>query len=388
MKKVIFFLMLFLILGCNSKNKPKQVTITVQMFEGPEYNAMAPTAKYWNKKYAKKTGITVKAISLSRVSYLEKIETQLVAGMEQDIIHPFSMYLERLKPHLEPLDSYLKDKEIMTAPNGEKLSLDSMFHIAWKTVISSDGKKYMIPKDMSEQIIYYRKDLIRNPPQTWDEFLALGKKFTRSINPKSPTPYGLTLAGKYELWTFCTALEFIWSHGGQIFKKNSYKPDLDSENVIKALRFYEEIAKNKILPPGIENAEHDEVELSFKTGKVAMILQWNATYYNLPKDKFIRDKFAIAPPPGVRQKDGSIKRTMYLQTICLALNKNSKHKKEAMRFLAWATLGEGAVLYAKHGGSSPIRQVWKAKDASMPYPSLAPWVEKYGKVLPTHPKIS
>jgi ABC-type glycerol-3-phosphate transport system substrate-binding protein len=33
----------------------KPVTITVQMFSGPEYDAMAPTAKYWNENYAAST---------------------------------------------------------------------------------------------------------------------------------------------------------------------------------------------------------------------------------------------------------------------------------------------------------------------------------------------
>jgi hypothetical protein len=44
-----------------------KVTITVQMFSGPEYDAMEPTAVYWNENYAEKTGIKVKAIALSRV---------------------------------------------------------------------------------------------------------------------------------------------------------------------------------------------------------------------------------------------------------------------------------------------------------------------------------
>ena len=59
-----------------------------------------------------------------------------------------------------------------------------------------------------------------------------------------------------------------------------------------------------------------------------------------------------------------------------------------MKFLAWSVFGEGAVLYAQKGGSSPIKQVWKAKDAAMPYPYLAEWVEKYGRPLPQHTDMS
>jgi len=387
----IFFALFVLIgAGCIKKAKThKMVNIEVQMFSGPEHQAMIPTAQYWNEHYSEKTGIIVKVVELDRVGYFGKMETQLIAGMSvPDIVHPFSLHLGRLKSYLEPLDDYLKKDKIMISPTGKRLNLGEMLDVALKTVASSDGKIYMIPKDMSEVILYYRKDLISNPPQTWDEYVELAKQFTESINPESPTQYGTVMQGKYEMWTFCAALENIWPNGGSIFIPGTTKPNFDNQGTILGLRVYEELSKSGVFPPEALDAEHPEVAAVIASGKVAMAMQWNAFYpeFLVHKEKADKayGKFDIAAPPGVEQPDGSIRRDMYVQTICLAVNKKSKNKEEAMKFLVWATLGEGAVIYAKAGGSSPIKAIWKAKDVKLPYSRLAPWVEDFGRSVPEH----
>jgi len=85
---------------------------------------MVPTVRYWNDHYAQGTGITVRVTELDRVGYFGKLETQIASRLSSpDIVHPYSLHLGRLMPYLEPLDEYLKRPEIMTSPDGEKLSL-------------------------------------------------------------------------------------------------------------------------------------------------------------------------------------------------------------------------------------------------------------------------
>jgi len=147
----------------------------------------------------------------------------------------------------------------------------------------------------------------------------------------------------------------------------------------------------KVLPPTAANAEYPEVAAMIQGGEVAMAIMWNAFYQDLmnpEKSPKVYDKFAVAPPPGVQKEDGSIERYMYVQTIALALNKNSKHKEEAMKFMAWATLGEGAEIYAKSGGSSPVKSVWQDDHILDIYPIMYPWVEEFGRAVPMHDKIT
>ena len=371
---------------------PKKVTITVQMFSGPEYDAMAPTAKYWNEKYAAATGITVNAVALSRMGYFEKMQSQLVAGLrEPDLVHPFNMALGQLRPYIEDLRPYLAKADVMTGPDGEKYAIDGLLEAAQACVTAADGAILGMPKDMSELCVYYRKDIITKPPETWPEFVEVAKKFTKSINPSSPTEYGAVLQGKYEKWTYCAALETLWPAGYEIFKPGDKEIALYNADAVKAFKFFEDMYKAGALYPGFDNTEYPEVSAALESGNVAMAIQWNANYFSLSNKEMspkVYDKIALAPPPGWKQADGKIKRAMYVQTINLSLNKKSQNKDAAMKFLTWSTFGEGALLYAKYGGSSPIKKVWLAKDAMMPYPVLAPMVQEYGRSLPMHNDMS
>jgi multiple sugar transport system substrate-binding protein len=378
--------------GGTGAQAAKKVTISVQMFSGPEFDAMVPTAKYWNENYAQKTGITVNAIAGSRVGYFEKMQSQLVAGLaEPDIVHPFNMFLGKLQPYLEPLDPYFAKKEVMTGPDGEKYSVDMMLPVALETAKGLDGKIYMMPKDMSEVMLYYRKDLMQKPPDTYDEFIQIAKKYTKSLNPSSPTKYGCIVQGKYELWTFCAGIENLWPLGYEIFKPKTTEVAPLNPDTWKGFKFFEDLYKAGVLYPGVENTEYPEVASALESGEVALAIQWNANYFsatnceNAPK---VCDKVDITAPPGYKMADGSIKRAVYVQTICLALNKKSKNKDAAAQFLAWSSFGEGAKLYAKAGGSSPIKAVWLAEDAMMPYPKIAPAVSEFGRPFPVYENMS
>jgi multiple sugar transport system substrate-binding protein len=298
--------------------------------------------------------------------------------------------LAKFAPYLEPLNEYLDNQELMTGPDGQKYSKDDMFEAAYKTVNMPDGKIYAIPKDMSEVVFYYRSDLINKPPDTWDEYIEMAKKYTKSIHADSPFTYGNIMQGKYEMWTFCAALDTIWPYGGNIFKPGTTDPDFDNEGTVKAMNVFAQLYKAGTYPPGVANAEYPEVFAALQNGEVPMGMQWNASYapLNDPKQSpKVAGKMAIAAPPGVKGADGNVTRAMYVQTINLAINKNSVHKKEAFKFLSWVSFGEGAKMYAEKGGSSPVKSVWKAADAKPPFPQLADFVEKYGRSAPLHPDM-
>lgn len=383
--------------GCaRPPRPPAEEIVVVQMFSGPEYEAMLPTARHWNEHFAAATRIRVEVTALDRVGYFRKLETQLLAGTPRpDVLHPFSLHLGKLRPWLEPLDPYLADPVVMTAPDGRKLALDAVLPVAMRTVKSSDGKLYMLPKDMSEVLLYYRQDLIPQPPETWDEYAALARHFTRSLNPQSPTEYGTAMQGKYEIWTFCAALENLWPYGADLLAPDGKSSGFATPGTVPGLRLFADLARRGVLPPEAVNAEHPETARLIREGKVAMAMQWSAFYQELrDRDRApaVAGKFALAPPPGVRQPDGSIRRRLYVQTIGLALNRHSLHKTAAARFMAWAALGEGAEIYARGtpvslGGSSPVTAVWQDEHILDMYPRIRPWVEQYGQALPEHPLL-
>jgi multiple sugar transport system substrate-binding protein len=45
-----------------------------------------------------------------------------------------------------------------------------------KAAVTWKGKTYGIPLNTNVQLLWYRKDLVPNPPKTWDEMIAMAKK--------------------------------------------------------------------------------------------------------------------------------------------------------------------------------------------------------------------
>ena len=388
-KGFIFFIGLFFLLSCSGK---KAVELDVQMFSGPEFEAMLVTSNYWNENYSKDTGITVNVTDQKRGYYFEKIETQLISGLATpDIIHPFSINLGKLKNHLEPLNEYLSDNEIMQAPNGKKLSIDVMLKAALRTTTAEDNIIYMIPIDMSTVNLFYRKDLISTPPDTWEEFVDVSKNFTKSINPSSPTDFGAIIHGKYERGTILATLETIWPYGGSFLESGTSIPNFDNQGTVDAFKIIEDLARSGAFPPNTVNADYMVIAEALQSGNVAMGIQWNAFYNTLfseTESPLVFNKFEIAPPPGVLQEDGTIRRDMYVHTISLGINKNSENKEAAIKFIVWATLGEGALIYAAAGGASPIKPIWESEESAMPFPVLVKWVEDFGRPIAVHEKMS
>ncbi|MBM3702554.1 MAG: extracellular solute-binding protein [Actinobacteria bacterium] len=364
--------------------KFEDVTLTIQMFSGPEAEAMEPTVAYWNENYAAQTGITVINLALSRTGYFEKMQAQLMSGSaDPDIVHPFSLQLGKLSMYLLPLDDYFKT-ELFSGPNGETYDFNDLYPAALATTKAIDGKIYMVPKDMSEVLFYWRTDLLDKAPETWPEVIEIAKEFTKTENPESPTPYGFGYQGKYEMWNFCSFLPIAWSFGAEMFDADG-KPTFNTPEWVAAFKVLQDIAAFKGFQAGVENAEYPEIFATIQNGEVPVGYEWNAAYRELTSPEIspkVGGKLAIAPPAKATA-DG--KNFMYVQTICLAINKNCKNPDAAFKFLSWASFGEGAKLYEQAGGSSPLQSIWTT--SSEPLPTIAKWLE-FGKPAPAYEYIS
>lgn len=369
----------------------KKVNLIVQMFGGPEARAMLPTIEYWNKHYAEQTGIYVKQNTVSRQGYFEKLSSQLVSGVSvPDVIHPFCYSVGKFYPYLFPLDEYLADPKLFSSPSGEPYSLDWAFPVGLE-LGQFNGKQYFLPLDISEVVTYWRKDVLDSPPETWEELVDEACRWTKRLNPDSPTRYGMAWMGKYEMWNFTAFQEILWSYGADYFKEGTWEPDLASKEAIEAARILEQLGfKGKnVLPPDVLTYEYPEVLAALATGQVAFAMEWNAAWPDLinpEQSPLVYDKLALAPPPGVRQPDGSIKRYMMALSINFAINKASKYRKEAFKFIAWATFGEGNKYYVERGGGSGIRENWRT--GPEPLSIIYPWAEKYFRAYIVFPEAA
>ncbi len=137
------------------------------------------------------------------------------------------------------------------------------------------GGVYRIPWWNGMSYMYFRKDLFEeegiNPPQTWDEFLEIGKRFVRDT----------TGDGKIDQWGYITQgtpgemynnfVEFLYQAGGDEWE---LAPDgVPNPQAEEALEFMIELYQATSLP-GLSAIGYEESRGLFQEGKVAMLRDW------------------------------------------------------------------------------------------------------------------
>ncbi|HCZ06379.1 MAG: multiple sugar transport system substrate-binding protein [Thermotogota bacterium] len=338
--------------------------ITLFCRAGPEGAAHRAQVDYWNKYLAEKYGFKVKIIEATRADYYTYVNNTLLAGGKTpDILESFSGFTAlygKSGMALDLTDWYYDDTLF---PYDRNDWLD----IAMK-LVTYNGRIYALPTDTNTYLLFYRKDLIPEPPQTWEEAYELAKKFTKKYNKNSPTMYGMAFYGRKS-----ESLPMFWyqifrSYGGTWWYD---RPAFDSEPALKALNWVVKVIKEGLVPPDISTYEYMEILGALQTGQVAMAVQWDAAYPSL-RDKnsspLVWDKMGVAMVPGVMTPEG-IRRAHSAHDQMLVINPRSDYKKEAFIFIAWATASpEGAKIYAMAGGSPPRKSILSDPDVLNNFP--------------------
>ena len=388
------FLVLVLVLGLAAgcaKSAGQQPTapsvsapqkITVYARAGIYFNTLKAVAP----EFTKGTGIQVDVVEIGRDGYQDKVSTQLIGkNSAVDVVLILSNYMGQFGGggQLEALDPYFGKG---LAP--QDWDINNFVPAAAKSV-QYKGKTYAVPMDVSTMFLFYRKDLIPNPPQTWEEYRDVAKQFTKSVNPKSPTEFGATFQGKRQETQPKEWYNYFWSMGGEFFDANM-NPTVNSDAGIKALTYIVDNYRTyKIYPPDITTYEFSEVQSAFQNGKVAMAVEWNPAYPNIAsKDKSpqVYDKFAIDLVPGVKGSDGQIYRTPFMHTWTLAINSASRQKEAAFKFITWVTAKSHAKDYALSGGIPAVVDVLKDPEVQAKRPEF-PMILKSFQIAKVEPDL-
>lgn len=331
--------------------QPKTQLI-IEVRSGPEAAGTGQLVAYWNANLADKFGFTVQQVEDSRAAYYAGINTRIFAkSSSPDIALSYSNYtaLYAKAGAVVDITSWFNDNSLYP------YNRQDFFPVALQLVTDNDHI-YALPTDTNTFFLFYRKDLIPNPPSTWDELLNVAKEFTKKYNSKSPTDYGLAFYGRREESTAMFWYQIFKSYGGEFFDKEG-NPQFASEAGVKALNVVQSAVREELVPPDISTYEYTEILGGLQSGKVAMGIEWGAAFPTLinPKDSpLVWDKIGAALVPGVRQPDGSIERAQSTHDLMLVINAGSRYPKKAFQFIAWATgAPEALQIYTKAGDNPP-----------------------------------
>jgi multiple sugar transport system substrate-binding protein len=174
---------------------------------------------------------------------------------------------------------------------------------------------YGVPFDLSEQVMYYRTDIIAQPPKTWDELIAMIKNLKTQ---------GKGMVFDWGSLDWIGFSPFLWQAGGDYFNSDYTKVTLDTPEAEKGLNFFAQLYKEGVPKTQVP------VEQGMRTGDYPLAITGNWKVISLTVGApEIKGKWAIAPLP-----IGPMgKRTAFIGGRVLGIFSKSTMKNEAWEFI-------------------------------------------------------
>jgi multiple sugar transport system substrate-binding protein len=134
---------------------------------------------------------------------------------------------------------------------------------------SYEGDLYAAPFNTNTQLLWYRKDLVKKPPVTWDEMIeqAEGLKEAGTIQVQ---------ANRYE--GFMVWANALIESAGTPILSGPEKVDLEQGPTEKALAVMGRLANSSAAPPGLSTSDEDSARLGFEAGESAFMTNYTFAY--------------------------------------------------------------------------------------------------------------
>jgi arabinogalactan oligomer/maltooligosaccharide transport system substrate-binding protein len=203
----------------------------------------------------------------------EDFQTASLAGSAPDL-------LWTVNDHAGPFT-----KANLIQPVDDLVDLNLFIESAIKGV-QLDGKTWGVPlANGNHLMLMYNKDLVKEPPKTTDELIAMGKELSKDDQ------YALAWHQIEPFWL----VPWLGGFGGKVFADDGITPALDTPEMVAALKFLHELKfTHKIVPL---ESDYDGASAMFKEGKAAMLINgdWSIGDYK----EALGEKFGTAPIPMV-----------------------------------------------------------------------------------------
>ncbi|MBF0217114.1 MAG: extracellular solute-binding protein [Candidatus Omnitrophica bacterium] len=300
----LFISVLFLS-SCGSGPKTPKKAITIWLV-GSE--AQARTINGLSRAFTESTGYTVDCQAISWGNAHSKYLTSIAGEVTPDIGTmglTWGMEFGELGAMLDLRERFPEDVAVLENKNFPGL--------VESTRIGT--KVYGVPFDLSEHIMFYRKDMIPEPPDSWESLMAVLKDL------KSRGKGMVIDLGSLDWIGFSP---FLWQAGGDYFSKGYDSITLNSSEGAKALGFF-----GSLYSEGVPKTQVP-IEQGMRTGDYPLAISgnWKITSMTLSAPE-ISGKWGIAMLP----KGPSGKRTAFVGGRIMGIFKRSMNAPVAWEFI-------------------------------------------------------
>ena len=132
---------------------------------------------------------------------------------------------------------------------------------------SYEDRLYRIPAFTDAGILYYRKDLVTQPPDTFDDLMRLANEF------KTGDRSGFLWQGKQFEGLVTVYLEVLWGFGGDWIDATTHEVLLDRPEAIRALEFLKSTI-GTISPQAVTTYVEEDTRNLFQNGRSVFLRNW------------------------------------------------------------------------------------------------------------------
>lgn len=247
------------------------VEVNILTFVGPQ---VAEPLQRRGPDFTALTGAKINVVTVPNAELYQKALTDMASGTNSFDGFLFApSWIVDFAPagYLEPLTERVK--------NDKDLQWDDIAPF-FREFNSYQGEVYSIPLDGDFHMLYYRTDLMKSAPKTWDEYLEVAKSLQgKDLNGDGEPDYGSCIskarAQQAYWWITTIAAPYIQSQGmaqGAFFDLETFEPLVNNAAFKRALDVYKE--STSYGPPDELNLGLGDIRGLFLSGRCALALDW------------------------------------------------------------------------------------------------------------------
>ncbi len=341
------------LIGCKGKDSQSGSKVTI-IFWHSFVSSTVPALNDLIAKFEKENpGIEIKAQYIpTGDALLQKLITAVQSKTTPDISWIHSAFLS----NLVDAGAIYRIEEFQRGPDSIPAADLNDIYPSLMEAAKLRGTLYSLPMEATNLGLFYNRQMFRDagldpkkPPATWDELCAVAQKLSIDRDndgkfdqlgffvPISPASGPL---GDWMVWQW---YPFLWQAGGNEINLEQTKVLYNDEAGAKALGLWKRLYDN--LRMRTFTADYDA---AFAGKKLAMCLDgpWNLQHYK----QFPDLDWAVAPLPA-----GPAKRATVVGGEYLVIFRESRHPKEAWKFLKWLTGPDVQAFWSMKSGYLPVR---------------------------------
>ena len=305
--------------SAGQRQSPTDLVWAIGAIEAGPDGAASGIAAMWNDRHPEGPKVRVEALPESADDQRQLMAVELNAGLTGlDILSLDVIWTGEFAKAGWLVDLQSVRSEI------EQASLPGPFQSAtW------GGKLWAAPFTTGAGFLYYRTDLVREPPTTWEELMKVGLDAGRKARIAPFVGQGAQYEGMVVSW-----LEYLWGAGGDLFDHSGTSVIFEEEPARRALEFMRKARQNGFYPPDFSRMKEEDARTAFQSGDAVFMRNWPYAFRDLNSpDSQVRNRFGIAPLPTFDGR-GTVSA---LGGYNLAVNRASENVEGAKEFVRFAS---------------------------------------------------